>query len=92
MNKGTEDDILEFAKRMNARWNELRESLHKVSTKNLFRTEPQLDNTEKVLVHGEAEEKHSDSILTTLPEVTEANTKATKIRSFYSRDRSSRNL
>ena len=33
LHKKTMDDILEFAKRMDDRWNELRESLHKVRGK-----------------------------------------------------------
>ena len=35
LQKGVEDGILEFAERMNVRWNKLRESLHKVSSGNL---------------------------------------------------------
>ena len=53
--KEMEDDILEFAKRMDDGWNEHRESLQKVSSGNLS-TEAQLNNTKKVLIHGETKE------------------------------------
>ena len=46
--------------------NELRELLHKVSSKNLLSTRAQSDNAKKVLVHGETKEKPTDSVLTTL--------------------------
>ena len=53
LQKGTENDILEFVKRMNARWNELRESRHE----NLFGIESQSNSTKEVLVHEETKEK-----------------------------------
>lgn len=38
LQKGTVEDMLEFAKRMDARWNELRELLNKVGSKDLLST------------------------------------------------------
>jgi len=35
LQKGHNDDILDFAKKWNARWNGLRESLQRVSSENL---------------------------------------------------------
>jgi len=42
---------------MKAKWNELRELLHKISSENLLSTESQL-----ILVHGETNEKSSDAV------------------------------
>jgi len=51
--KGMENHILEFAKRMDARWNENepRELLHKISSGNL-NTKAQSNNAKKVIKHG----------------------------------------
>lgn len=92
LQKGTMEDILEFAERMDARWNELRAQLHKGSNKNLWSTEVQLDCVKKVLVYGETKEKPTDSVLTTLLEFTEATAKATQVKEFYFKDQSSTNL
>ena len=61
--KRTAEDILEFGKRMDARWNELKESLNKVNSKNQLSTKTQSDSAEKVLVvHGKTKEKLADSV------------------------------
>ena len=43
---------------------------------------PKQDSAEEVLVHGETKEKPTDSVLTTLSEVTKATTEATEVNRF----------
>jgi len=81
LEKGMEDDILEFANWMGVRWNELRESLRRVTSGNLS-TKAQSDIAKKVLIHGETKEKPTDLVLTTLLEVTEVTTKAIYVKIF----------
>ena len=51
LHEGMEDDIFEFDKRIKARCNKLRESLHEVGSGNMS-TETQSGNAAKVLIHG----------------------------------------
>ncbi|KAJ8436777.1 hypothetical protein Cgig2_032005 [Carnegiea gigantea] len=59
-----------------------KESLQRVSGENLLSIEAQPDNAEEVLVHGETKEKPTDSILTTLSEVTKAIIETIEVNSF----------
>ena len=62
-----DDDILEFAKRMDARWTEPIESLKTVKQQKLVKStdEAESDSTQEVLMHGETKEKSIYLVLTT---------------------------
>ena len=57
-------------------------SENQLRNENLFGVESQSNNNKEVLVHEETKEKSIDSVLTTLPEVTETTTEATEVKSF----------
>jgi len=61
LQKGTTNDIFEFAERMEARWNKPRESLQKASGENFTSTEAQ--SNRDAPVHGDTKENPYNSVL-----------------------------